>query len=225
MDNHHFDNLLRALQETLVSAQDGLRKRNEAVLRRRDTPQDNAVLTFAIPRTPADEGEREMLSLPAASFRSPCCRQISMLSLEFQCRLTQSLLSGIGRRYYVQIANGKTSRWWRKAQVRMQILFMGMDHPCGEVLVEGKHFMEIPSFGAESAGPPEITAKRSKFSLFMDCLLNLWRPQRFILTREQSDCLRKILKQQPKKSVDGETAAPAKTTPGGANEEADTYGE
>lgn len=115
MDNHRFDDLLRALQNTFVSAQDGLRKRGEEVLRPRDIPQDNDVLTFAIPRTPAGDGV-DMLSLPAADFRPSSDLRISMLSLEFQCRLTQSLLSGISRRYYLQIANGKKGRWWKRTR-------------------------------------------------------------------------------------------------------------
>lgn len=199
MGTHSFDDLLRALQSALVSAQDTLRKRCEEAVRHvyeagEISRSRSPVFAFAIPRNGTDE--YEMLSLPASSLCAHRRQQISMLTLEFECELRESMRFGAARVYSLSIPARNNRQWWRKKRQRMQIVFRGTDHPSGEVMIDGKLLMEIPLYDGAVNSRPLTVAKRSLFSTVLNLLRNMWRQQEFIMTAEQSKRAREILGQQ-----------------------------
>jgi hypothetical protein len=75
----------------------------------------------------------------------------------------------------------------------MQIVFSGTGHPSGEVRIDGKFLMEIPGYGGMVGRRPSTTAKQSLCAAVLNLLRNLWRPQKFVMTVEQSVRVREIL--------------------------------
>lgn len=200
MDNKSFDDLLQALQSAIVTAQATLnKKRDESIQRMYGVDETgkpgSPVYTFAIPRNGANEDEYEMLSIPASSFRMHHRPRISMLSLEFECELREKILFGATPAYTLAIKAGKQRGWWRKKRQMMRIVFNGTDQPSGEVRIDGELLMKIPQYGTEGGGGSNTETKQSIFLRLLEMLLNLWQPRKFILTAEQSERARQILKQ------------------------------
>lgn len=212
MGNENFDDLLQAFQSALVTAQDSLRIRREEAIRRMYQTDEvggtrSPFFTFAIPQHGTDGDKYEIFPLPVSSFRAHHRHRIAMFSLEFECDLKEERFSGASRSYSVVIATGNQRRWWRKKQRRMQIVFHGTDHPSGEVRIDGKLLVEIPRDGEAGKGCSTPEVKRSKFSNLINFLRNLWQPQRFVMTAEQSQRVREIVEQADAETMmHGETA-------------------
>jgi hypothetical protein len=202
MDNNSFDDLILAFQSALVVAQDALRKRREEAVRRmyevdETGAERSPVLAFSIPRNSTDKVEYEMFSLPASSFRAHHSPQLSMLSLEFACELTETKLSGATRTYTLVIRASKKKKWWQKKRRRMQIVFDGSHPPSGEVRIDGELLMEIPPYGSGAGGSRSmVEAKPSLFRALLNRLRDLWQPQKFIMAGEQAKRAREIMEQK-----------------------------
>ena len=201
MGTRSFDDLLQAFQSALVAAQDSLRIRREEAIRRMSEAGEigglsrSSFFTFAIPQKGTDGDTYEMLPLPVASFRAQHRPRISMLSLEFECELTEKRLPGASRRYSLVIVARNQKRWWHKNRRRMQIVFHGTDRPAGEVRIDGKLLVEIPRYGGAGKGCPTPAAKRSIFSKLINLLRNVGQSQRFTMTTAQSQRVREIVGQ------------------------------
>lgn len=200
MGNGTFDDLLQAFQSALITAQDSLRIRREEAIRRMCEADEvggarSSFFTFAIPRKGTDGDTYELLPLPVSSFRAHHRSRISMLSLEFECELKEKKVPGVPRRYSLTIVARNQRRWWHKKRRRMQLVFWGTDRPSGEVRIDGKLLAEIPGYGGAGKGGSTPEAKRSIFSKLMNLLRSVGRPQRFIMTVEQSRRVREIVGQ------------------------------
>lgn len=213
MGNESFDDLLQAFQSALVTAQDSLRMRREEAVRRMCEADEiggsrSSFFAFAIPQHGTDGDKYEVFPLPVSSFRAHHRHRIAMFSLEFECDLKEERFSGVSRPYSVVIATRNQRRWCRKKQRRMQIIFYGTDQPSGEVRIEGKLLVELPQDGGAGRGGMTPDVKRSIFSNLINLLRNLWQPQRFIMTVEQSQRVREIVEQ-----ADAETMMRGETAP------------
>lgn len=201
MGNRSFDDLLLAFQSALVAAQESLRIRREEAIRRMYEAEEiggasrSSFFTFAIPQKGADGDTYEVLPLPVSSFRAQHRPRISMLSLEFECELTEKRLPGASRRYSLVIVARNQRRWWHKKRRRMQIVFHGIDHPTGEVRIDGKLLVEIPRYGGAGKGCSTPAAKRSIFTKLIHLLRNVGQSQRFTMTTAQSQRVREIVGQ------------------------------
>lgn len=212
MGNQSFDDLLQAFQSALVAAQDSLRIRSEEAIRRRFEADGSggarsSFFTFAIPQPGTDGDKYELVPLPASSFRTPHRPRIALLSLEFEFYLKETRLPDASRRYSLVIVARNQRRWWHEKRRRMQIVLHGTDRPSGEVRMDGELLAEIPGDGGAGKGCATPEAKRSIFSELIHQLRNLWRPQRFVMTAEQSQRVREIVAQSDAKTLTrGETA-------------------
>lgn len=209
MGNESFDDLLKAFQSALVTAQESLRIRSEEAVRRRCAAEDigggrSAFYTFVIPQNGMDGNKYEVLPLPVSSFRAHHRPRISMLSLEFECDLKEKKILGASRRYSLAIPARNQRRWWHKNRRRMQIVFHGTDHPSGEVRIDGRLLVEIPRYGGVGKGGAMPEAKRSIFSKLINQLWNVGRPQRFTMTMEQSERVREIMGQADVETLTGD---------------------
>lgn len=201
MGNRSFDDLLQAFQSALVAAQDSLRIRREEAIRRMFEAGEiagsscSSFFTFAIPQKGTDGDTYAMLPLPVSSFRAQHRPRISMLSLEFECELTEKRLPGASRRYSLVIVARNQRRWWHKNRRRMQIVFHGTDRPSGEVRIDGKLLVEIPRYDGAGKGCSAPAAKRSIFSKLINLLRDVGQSQRFTMTMAQSQRVREIVGQ------------------------------
>lgn len=210
MNNDSFDDLLQALQTALFTAQDTLKKRRDEAVRRMCNEAERAgsespYYTFAIPGYGGVREGYEILSLPAASFRSQRRQQIAMLSLEFECEFSEKKLSRTSRVCSFAIKTGK-KRWWLKTGPKMQVVLNGTGPTCGEVRIDGTLLMEIPRYESIMRPSQPKPKHLSNISLLIDRLRNLWRPQTFIMTPEQSERTREILIQRKTRPPPDEAA-------------------
>jgi hypothetical protein len=197
MQNDSFDDLLRALQSALFSAQEALGKKNDEMARRicgggEGSGSPSAFFTFATGQNAEGHGAQEILRLPSSSFRARRRPQVSMLSMTFECELLETRFPPAARGYSLVITDGHGGRS-RSKRRRMQIVFHWPDQPSGEVLLDGQLLMEIPLYGEAAETRSEPKGKDSIFSRFLKLLRNIWRPRSFAMTAEQSEMVRGVL--------------------------------
>lgn len=198
MKDRSFDELLQAIQSAIITAQDALKKRHEEKIRQiykidKTVSAGTPIFSFNIPQQGAED-KYETLRLPASSFRKYRNAQISSLSLEFECELSEKRFPDASKLYALTIKDNK-KRWQRKKFQQMQIIFNGVDEPSGEVRIEGKVLMEIPLYNDKTSNIQEpVGKKQSAFAIGWEILTSMWQPRRFILTAEQTQRARQILK-------------------------------
>ncbi|MDR3641574.1 MAG: hypothetical protein P4L39_09665 [Humidesulfovibrio sp.] len=200
MGNDSFNGLLQALQSALLAAQESLRETNAEALRRIGggdgaSGGPSSFFSFVLPQGGTGQDGHETLTLPSSSFRTRERPQVSMLSLTFECELRETGFPTAPRNYLLVITDGQGGRWRRKKRHWMQIVFQGPDQPVGEVRIDGRVFMEVPLYDILVENRPASEARVSIFSRLFGLLQNVWRPQGFAMTLEQSERVRTVLGQ------------------------------
>lgn len=199
MGNESLDDLLQALQSALLAAQASLKNRREEAVRRMceadKTESAQSFFALAVPQNGKDEGKYKVVALPASSFRVHHRPQISLLSLAFECELKEKKLPGASQVYSLIITAGNRRRWPHKKRRQMQIVFHGTDRASGEVRLDGRLLVEIPCYSGEGRRLSLAKTKPTFFSKLLNQLWNLGRRQRYIMTVEQSQRVREILRQ------------------------------
>ncbi|MDP2848888.1 MAG: hypothetical protein Q8O35_11950 [Humidesulfovibrio sp.] len=201
MDNRAtFDDLLQALQSSLVAAQSTLRRRHEEALRnlKGASGVDDSlapVFTFSIPQMGGDANKYDQFTLPVSSFHQPCRPNISRLTLSFGCELQEHSLFGSKQGCSLVIVDKPDGAWGRMQPQRMQIVFYGTEDPVGQVMVNGELFVDIPSLKTALVRPASIEQKWLVFSWLLRLLRCLWPSRGFTMTPEQSRRIKEIMKQ------------------------------
>jgi hypothetical protein len=219
MTKKTFNDLLHALQSSMVTAQEALKSRYEASMRRiyeiDNTGAARAsALTFAIPCRNRDEEGFENFSLSVLSFLGQHQPRISMFSLEFKCALKRRPLAGGAWTYYLMIKKDKYWGMGQKMLHRMQIVFNGTDMSTGEVSIDGRFFMNIPSQNDQDSSPSETGGKKYLLKRLLNRVMDLLQPEGFMMTVEQAKRAMSILEyedHEPGEQVEVEADASQKT--------------
>lgn len=212
-----FDDLLLALQSSMINAQEALKARFGGTVQKiceidKTGAAGSSVLTFAVPVRGRDEEGFKPLNISILSFkgRRPW---LSMLSMEFDCEFKRKNRSGSTGTCRMLIKKSKHNRTKKMALHRIQILFKGQERPSGEVSIDGCSFMEIPAFGMGGNGQSsKMEGRRSFLKGVLDRFSLLWEQQEFIMTVEQTERLREILERQAHETG-GEEAGTTQQTP------------
>jgi hypothetical protein len=196
MDQKTFDDLLNALQSSMITAQEALQTRYEAAIRKiyemdRTGAARASVLTFAIPGTCGGEEGFKNFSLSVLSFLGQHQPRISMCSLEFKFLLKRKFFAGGTWNYYLIIKKNKYWEFSKKDLHRMVIAFSGTDTLTGQVYIDRRFFMDIPFFRKSQNNIAE--EKPFFLTKLFNRVLRLWQPEGFMMTVEQSEKVKDIL--------------------------------
>ncbi|MDF4002459.1 hypothetical protein P3W33_03475 [Luteibacter sp. PPL552] len=141
------DVLLFALGHAVEAANESLRARREAI-RAGDLAQGRG-LRVDVPRDPSPDAPLESVVIPLAMFRDRGQPHVSMMSLEFDCRLRlRRVRHGETRQLVVELG-GRRRRWFaRDRPHRLRITYRAVDAWRPRVELDGR-LVAFPSLAGD----------------------------------------------------------------------------